>query len=97
MKISKASAKRIGDKLGINWDIISVETMQLGMEIELEHGYINMRTNVTDNDLTKTAKIALAHLAEYPDYYERLEKMEQQAEKYWHNKKKPNIFLKDVK
>ena len=28
-------------------------------------------TNVTNNDLLKTAKIALAHLNEYPNYYNK--------------------------
>ncbi|WP_245618719.1 DUF5661 family protein [Methanogenium cariaci] len=30
-----------------------------------------------------TGKIALAHLNEFPDYYERLEKMETEAEEFW--------------
>jgi multisubunit Na+/H+ antiporter MnhG subunit len=33
-------------------------------------------TNVTDDDLVMTAKIALAHLNELPDYYDRLAEME---------------------
>lgn len=40
-----------------------------------------------------TAKIAIAHLTESPDYYQRLHKMESQVEKYWKNKNKPNIFI----
>ena len=39
------------------------------MNIELEHGYVNPITNVTNNDLLMTAKIALAHLMEFPNYY----------------------------
>ena len=30
-----------------------------------------------------TAKIALAHLKEYPDYYTRLEHLEEEAEAFW--------------
>ena len=33
-------------------------------------------TNVTEDDLAVTAKIAWAHLKELPDYYTRLAKME---------------------
>ncbi len=40
-----------------------------GINIELEHGYINSKTNVTNDDLIITAKIALAHLNEYSNYY----------------------------
>ena len=36
-------------------------------------------TNVTDDDPLVTGKIALAHLNEFPDYYTRLERMEEQA------------------
>lgn len=59
-----------------------------GMRVELEHGKITPISNITDDDKIMTFKIALAHVLEYPDYYERLEKMEQQAEKYWKNKSK---------
>jgi hypothetical protein len=38
------------------------------------------QTNVTDDDVTMTAKIARAHLNEFPDYYTRLAKMEAEAE-----------------
>ena len=35
----------------------------------MEHGLIDPLTNVTNNDLLTTAKIALAHLKEFPNYY----------------------------
>jgi len=35
----------------------------------LEHGTVDPRTNVTDDDPLVTGKIALAHLTEFPDYY----------------------------
>jgi hypothetical protein len=33
-----------------------------------------------------TGKIAFAHLNEFPDYYDRLEEMEEKAENFWKNK-----------
>jgi Protein of unknown function (DUF5661) len=36
--------------------------------------------NVTNDDSLLTGKIALAHLNEYPDYYDRPDKMEEEAE-----------------
>ena len=36
-------------------------------------------TDVTDDDPLVTAKIAWAHLKEFPDYYDRLERMEAEA------------------
>ena len=58
----------------------------MGMDVEIEHGNGNPVTNVTNDDPLITAKIALAHLNEFPDYYIRLKKMENEAEDYWMNK-----------
>ncbi len=77
--ISFEEAKRIGDRLGVTWDKFDVDQYKIGMEVELEHGTANPQTNVTDDDLVKTGKIALAHLDEIPDYYTRLLKMEKEA------------------
>jgi hypothetical protein len=76
-------AKNIGEKLGIKWDRFDVEQFRMGMDVELEHGKRDPGTNVTDDDILTTGKIALAHLNEFPDYYTRLEKMENEAEEYW--------------
>ncbi|WP_313119184.1 DUF5661 family protein [Proteiniclasticum ruminis] len=54
--------------------------------MELEHGRADDLTNVTNDDPLTTAKIALAHLNEFPDYYTRLMKMEKEAEAYWEGK-----------
>ena len=81
-------AKKIGEKLGIKWDKFDVEQFRIGMNVELEHGWRDSATNVTnDNDLI-TGKIALAHLNEFPDYYIRLEKLEKEAEAFWEKKGK---------
>ncbi len=53
--------------------------LRRGMEVELEHGSADPSTDVTGDDPLVTAKIALAHLREFPDYYDRLEVMERQA------------------
>ena len=76
-------AKAVGDKLGVDWSAIDVEQFRLGMDVELEHGARDPETNVTGDDIVLTGKIAWAHLKEYPDYYDRLEKMELEAEAYW--------------
>ena len=55
--------------LGISFDRFSANEFLEGINIEMEHGSINPLTNVTNDDLIKTAKIALAHLNEYPNYY----------------------------
>lgn len=76
-------AKAIGEKLGLKWDKFDVDQFKKGMEVELEHGSRDSLTNVTNGDPLITGKIALAHLNEFPDYYDRLEKMEKEAEEFW--------------
>lgn len=55
--------------LGINFDKFTLEEFLIGLNIESEHGRVNPITNITDNDLIKTSKIAIAHLSEFPNYY----------------------------
>lgn len=79
-------AKKIGEQLGIDWSKYDVEQFRMGMDVELEHGLVDPKTNVTDDDPLKTGKIALAHLNEFPDYYTRLYRLEEEAEKFWEGK-----------
>jgi Protein of unknown function (DUF5661) len=83
---SEEEAKRIGDQLGIDWDMIDTEQFRMGLAVELEHGLRSPETNVTGDDEILTGKIALAHLNEFPDYYTRLERLEKEAEVYWSQK-----------
>ena len=78
-------ARRIGAEIGIDWETapFDVEEFRSGMNVELEHGLHDVLTNVTDDDPQVTAKIALAHLNEFADYYTRLERMEEEAKRDW--------------
>jgi hypothetical protein len=75
-------AKRYGQEIGIDWStaLFDAEQFRRGMTIELEHGRVNPQTDVTHDDPIATARIALAHLNEFPDYYTRLDQMEAEAE-----------------
>jgi Protein of unknown function (DUF5661) len=79
-------AKEVGEKIRIKWDKFDVDQFRRGMDVELEHGTRDPSTNVTNDDPIMTGKIALAHLNEFPDYYDRLEEMEEKAEKFWEKK-----------
>ena len=57
--------------LNIEFNKFSVYDLLEGLNIESEHGFINPLTNVTNNNLILTAKIALAHLNEFPNYYNK--------------------------
>ncbi len=78
-----AEAAAIGEELGIDWKHFDVEQFRMGMDVELEHGLVDPETNVSQDDSLVTGKIALAHLREFPDYYDRLEAMEVEADAFW--------------
>ncbi len=80
---SADEAKGIGEELEIGWSRFDIEQFRMGMDVELEHGTVDPHTNVTDDDPLITGKIALAHLNEFPDYYDRLKEMEEEAEEFW--------------
>ncbi|MDD4126891.1 MAG: hypothetical protein PHV39_04300 [Methanomicrobium sp.] len=79
-RFTEEEARKTGEKIGIKWDRFDVDQFRRGMDVELEHGLVDPHTNVTNDDSLITGKIALAHLNEIPDYYDRLEKMEREAE-----------------
>ena len=64
-------AMDIAKKLNVDFSKFSIEDFLAGINIELEHGLISPDTNVTNSDLEMTAKIALAHLNEFPNYYNK--------------------------
>ena len=80
---SAEEARNIGERLGTDWTAspFDVEQFRMGMDVELEHGARDPETNVTDDDALTTGKIALAHLHEFPDYYTRLDRMEEEAKR----------------
>ena len=89
-RFTMEEARKIGEEIGIDWETSKFDVKQfwIGLHVELEHGLVDARTNVTDDDPHMTGKIAWAHLNEFPDYYTRLDEMEEEADKYWEEKKK---------
>jgi len=81
-KFTIEEAQEIAEKIGLDFTKVnfSFEEFYAGLAVELEHGSQDPLTNVTNDDPTITGKIAWAHLNEIPDYYDRLEKMEKEAE-----------------
>jgi hypothetical protein len=79
-------AKRVGDAIGVDWTRFDLEQFRAGIDVEFEHGSHDPQTDVTGDDPVITGKIALAHMKEFPDYYERLERMEREAERDWAGK-----------
>lgn len=82
-RTSLEEARRVGDLIGVDWSRFDLELFRAGMDVEFEHGSHDPQTDVTHDDPVVTGKIALAHMKEFPDYYERLERMEAEAEREW--------------
>lgn len=89
-KLTIEDAKRVIKELNLDMSKLkyTIDDLLKGMKVELEHGTIEPLTNVTDDDVIMTGKIALAHLNEFHDYYELLEVMEEYAKKMTHKKRK---------
>lgn len=71
-KADNLTVKDIAKKFDVSVDSIEKQ-LEMGIKVEMEH--------VDDEELSK--EIAMDHLVEFPDYYTRLEKMENEAEKEW--------------
>lgn len=94
MKINKTTSIKLAKKYKINLDIIDIDEWHYGLNVELEHGSkLSKLTNITKDNIDITCKIAIVHLLESPRYYRFLKKLEEKEDKYWENKKKPDIFL----
>lgn len=52
---------------------INLEQFRKGLEVELEHGTMFGKFNVTNNHPVLTGKIVMAHFMETLDYYKRLD------------------------
>lgn len=95
MKISKQVAMTMGKKYNIDFNIVDFDEWHYGLNVELEHGTkLGPVSNITNNNIDLTARIAIAHLIEAPDYYKRLHKMEEQMDSYWSTRKKHSIFVR---
>ena len=90
-RFTRDEARLLSSILGVRWeeDVFDIEEFRKGLDVELEHGRRDPATNVTDDDPLLTAKIALAHLRELPDYYTRLARMESEGEQEYRQEEVP--------
>jgi hypothetical protein len=68
--------KRIAKRNDIDISKFDIKELVMGMEVELEHGSLNSKTDITGDDPEATFKIVMAHMSESPNYYSKLKKME---------------------
>ena len=73
--ITDALALKLAKKFKINLKVIPLKWYKAGLKVELEHSTPRRSsTNVAHENIILVAKIVLAHLYEFPDYYQRLKK-----------------------
>lgn len=82
-KADKMSAEDIAKKFNVSVDKIKAQ-IKKGVEIEKEH----------TNDKEKATEIAMDHVTEFPDYYDRIEKMEKSAKEKWGVSESSKTFIK---
>lgn len=83
-KADKMSVEDIAKKFNVSVDKIKAQ-IKKGIEIEKEH----------TNDKEKATEIAMDHVTEFPDYYDRIEKMEKDAKKKW-DVNETKMFIKNL-
>ncbi len=81
IRFTRDEARPLSSILGVRWEEspFDLEQFRQGLDVELEHGRRDPATNVTDDDPLLTAKIALVHLRELPDFYTRPARMENEG------------------
>ena len=55
-EIALDAAQAIGNRIGVDWNIVNVREFRKGLEVELEHGSHDPQTNVTNDDMVVTGK-----------------------------------------
>jgi Protein of unknown function (DUF5661) len=78
-KISLKEARLVGTQLGLDWAKIDLAQFWLGLEIELEHGTYDPKTDMTYGDLVLAGKIASVHLKKTRNYYTRLDVLQSET------------------
>lgn len=77
-------AKKVGDDIGVDWDLVDLGEFIQGIKEEQEHSGIlgGQASKVIEKfDYHSSGKIAYEHLLEVPDYYTGLEKLEDEGDK----------------
>lgn len=76
MKLSADFINHVSNKYDIDISEYDMDQLRKGYKVELEHDSEKKPSIDVVKTLADPLKIAIAHLDELPDYYDRLEKME---------------------
>jgi hypothetical protein len=79
-------AKEVGDEIGVDWSLVDLGEFIQGIKEEQEHSGIlgGDATKVIEKfDYKASGMIAYEHLLERPDYYTKLEELEDEGEELY--------------
>ena len=82
-ELTLSLAKKIGDDIGVDWDLVDLGEFIQGIKEEQEHSGIlgGKNTKVIEKlDYHASGRIAYEHLLEVPNYYTRLEELEEKGD-----------------
>jgi len=80
--VESCDVKKMAQDNDIKIDGIDLDQLCKGFAVEKEHGTMGKDIDVIKGDMSVALKIAVAHLREDPEYYSKLDKMENESEEY---------------
>jgi hypothetical protein len=81
-KISIEEAKHIGESLYINWEQVDLEEFRQGLMEDQQQKPLNSVLEEPFDGIVLSGKVFLGHMQEFPDYFNRLEKLKSEADEY---------------
>ena len=80
-QISSEEAKQIGEALHIDWEQVDLEQFRQGL-MGTKPGNIDPETGPIYDGVLMTGRVVLTHMQEFPDYFTRLAKLEEEVDAY---------------
>jgi len=93
INFSEALVRSTAIDLKIDTSVLPVKAIIDGVKWELQQGWFYGKTKFRREDIIDATKMAISELAQYPDFYIRMEKLEKTAEIFWRNRQRQCIFL----
>lgn len=91
-------AKKIGDDIGVDWELVDLGEFLQGIKEEMEHGSMyGGATKVHDDDYHTSGRIAYAHLIEVPNYYTMLEELEDKGDELYPDEHAKKAWVKKMR
>ncbi|HKZ45038.1 MAG TPA: DUF5661 family protein [Anaerolineales bacterium] len=81
-QISIEDARRIGDSLYLDWEQVDLKQFHQGLVKKHKQYTLSPGLGPTYQSVIKTGKVILAHMQNIPDYFNHLDNLRSEVEKY---------------